>query len=118
MPLFTRFKQSSSTALHLKEITLRPSDTPRTYRPTIWLHVSEDFDPQQQSLEKYKTSQLSLECIACVLSKSVRRFVWWTYSSHGPHMGLCGTYGGVKDTSVAYGTGRESRGAHPSEHFR
>jgi hypothetical protein len=102
----------------LKEITLRPSDTPRTYRPTIWLHVSEDFDPQQQSLEKYKTSQLSLECIVCVLSKSVRRFIWWTFSSHRLHRGLCGTYDCVKDISVAEGTDRESRGAHPPELFR
>jgi len=45
VPLFRRFKQASSTALPLKEMTLRSSDTPRTYRLTTWLHVSEDFDP-------------------------------------------------------------------------
>jgi hypothetical protein len=63
VPLFTRFKQSSVTALPLKEMTLRPSNTLRTYPQTIWLHVSQDSDPQQQSLENFKTSQLSLECI-------------------------------------------------------
>jgi hypothetical protein len=56
VPLFTRFKQSSRTALPLKEMKLRLSDTPRTYRPKIWLHFSEDFDSQQQRLEKYKTA--------------------------------------------------------------
>jgi hypothetical protein len=74
VPLFTRFKQSSRTVLPLKEMTLRPSNTPRTYRSTIWLHVSEDFDPPQQSLEKYKTSQLSLEC-CCLCFVEIRRTV-------------------------------------------
>jgi hypothetical protein len=63
VPLFTRFKQSCLTALPLKMMKLRQSNTPRTYPPTIWLHVSQGCDPQQQSLEKSKTSQLSLECI-------------------------------------------------------
>ena len=53
VPLFTRVKQSSRTALPLKEMALRPSNTPRTCRPTIWRHVSEDFDPQQQSFENF-----------------------------------------------------------------
>jgi hypothetical protein len=73
VPLFTRFKQSSRTVLPLKEMTLRPSNTPRTCRPAIWLRVSEDFDPQQQSLKKYKTSQLSLECCLCFVE--IRRTV-------------------------------------------